>query len=251
MRLQALFIALALLLLLLPIPVPAQPPQYLVIGPLYPFTDLNLLVEMADLCYQNALPFVLLVAPVYQNTEFPAMARFCDALEYAQYRGGTVLMREALMLAREQAQLPLEQKLALATQGYASHGITPAQIQVADSVFEGSFWLSPTDGLQAVTQTIADIRAQRLVIRDYATDNGLHVERDYQPKPLKPYQWRRGFQGAYELQLFVVDRWLQIVVLAFSIVLVLIIALGFRINRRKNLRSPVRRRKGEKHANHR
>lgn len=242
-------VTLALALLLLPAHAVAKPtsPSYLVMGPLYPFTNLNQLVQAAQTCYDNAIPFVLLVAPVYQNTQFPAMWRFCDALQYAQSRGGTILMREAILLTAEKETVPLEQKLQYALEGYAKHGIQPSRIQVPDAAFEHDLWYNPDDDNQTIEQLVDSIRDHQWVLTDYAQQQHIRVHRVYQPKEMLPFEWRRGFESAYAAQVFVVDRWLQIIVTILSVILLLIIALGFRINRRKNILKRKKRDRKEQH----
>lgn len=250
---KCLTLLLALMLLLVPRGGAAaqRDPHYLVMGPLYPFTDLNNLTQAAELCYQNALPFVLLVAPVYQNTEFPAMDRFCTALKYAQSRGGTVLMRQAIILAAEREIVPLEQKLDLALEGYARYDIHPARTQVEDTEFDGDLWYDPSDSLDVLEQTVLQIHQQRWGIQDYAAEHGIAASHYDTPADPQDFVWQRGFQSAYASQVFAVDRGLLAIVTVFSIILLAIIALGFRVNRSKNLSSAGRRSRGGRyHGRH-
>lgn len=48
-----------------------QPQMYLVIKEIYPFSDLNLLEQMADRLYRSGIPFIASVRPVFANTDFP------------------------------------------------------------------------------------------------------------------------------------------------------------------------------------
>ncbi|MEK3790637.1 hypothetical protein MKX42_02610 [Paenibacillus sp. FSL R7-0204] len=70
----------------------AEPQMYLVIKEIYPFSDLNLLEQMADRLYRSGIPFIASVRPVFANTDFPAMKRYLEALRAVQSRNGSIVV---------------------------------------------------------------------------------------------------------------------------------------------------------------
>ncbi|OKP76619.1 hypothetical protein A3844_30595 [Paenibacillus helianthi] len=74
------------------LPSSAVPHTYLVLREIYPFSDLDLLEKVADRLYQEGIPFIASVQPVFGNTDFPAMERYLEALKIVQSRNGTILV---------------------------------------------------------------------------------------------------------------------------------------------------------------
>lgn len=70
----------------------ADPQLYLVIKEIYPFSDLNLLEQMAERLYNSGIPFIASVRPVFGNTDFPAMKRYLEALRTVQSRNGSIVV---------------------------------------------------------------------------------------------------------------------------------------------------------------
>ncbi|WP_238651395.1 hypothetical protein [Paenibacillus piscarius] len=70
----------------------AEPQLYLVIKEIYPFSDLNLLEQMAERLYNSGIPFIASVRPVFGNTDFPAMKRYLEALRTVQSRNGSIVV---------------------------------------------------------------------------------------------------------------------------------------------------------------
>ncbi|WP_028531089.1 hypothetical protein [Paenibacillus sp. HW567] len=68
------------------------PHTYLLLKEIYPFSNLDLLEKAADQLYQNGIPFIASVQPVFGNTDFPAMKRYLEALKIVQSRNGSILV---------------------------------------------------------------------------------------------------------------------------------------------------------------
>ncbi|CAM4180365.1 uncharacterized protein YdaL [Paenibacillus endophyticus] len=66
--------------------------HYVVFKEIYPFSDLELLVKLADKLYGAGIPFMASVRPVLSNTDYPAMKRYLEALKYVQSKNGTILI---------------------------------------------------------------------------------------------------------------------------------------------------------------
>jgi Uncharacterized protein conserved in bacteria (DUF2334) len=65
---------------------------YLMLDEVYPFDDLNLLVEKIDYLYDKGYPFIISAMPVFNNTNSNAMRRYAEALRYAQAKGGAIIL---------------------------------------------------------------------------------------------------------------------------------------------------------------
>ncbi|MEK5240287.1 hypothetical protein NST99_32060 [Paenibacillus sp. FSL L8-0470] len=74
------------------LPSSAAPQTYLVLKEIYPFSDFELLEKTADRLYQNGIPFIASVRPVFGNTGFPAMKRYLEALRIVQSRNGSIVV---------------------------------------------------------------------------------------------------------------------------------------------------------------
>ncbi|MFR1374912.1 MAG: DUF2334 domain-containing protein [Eisenbergiella massiliensis] len=66
--------------------------MYLAVDEVYPFSDLDRLCAVADRLYENGIPFIVRVMPVYENLDYPAFERYAQILRYVQARNGTVLL---------------------------------------------------------------------------------------------------------------------------------------------------------------
>ncbi|MGO4543342.1 hypothetical protein AB4Z29_00900 [Paenibacillus sp. 2TAB23] len=66
--------------------------HYVVFKEIYPFSDLELLVKLADKLYDAGIPFMASVRPVLSNTDYPAMKRYLETLKYVQSRNGTIMI---------------------------------------------------------------------------------------------------------------------------------------------------------------
>lgn len=67
---------------------------YVMIDEIYPFTNQNMLKRMGEDLYQNGIPFLLNVMPVYDNLGYPAFGKWADRLADLQMQGGTVVMHD-------------------------------------------------------------------------------------------------------------------------------------------------------------
>ncbi|SMG56912.1 hypothetical protein [Paenibacillus aquistagni] len=72
---------------------PSQPSHYYVVfKEIYPFSDLALLEQLADELFEAGIPFIASIRPVFSNTDYPAMKRYIQALNYVQSRNGTIVV---------------------------------------------------------------------------------------------------------------------------------------------------------------
>lgn len=75
--------------------------MYIMIDEVYPFDDINMLELIADKFYDNGIPFVMSIMPVYQNTDYPSFKRYTSTLKYIQSKNGSLIMHEPIMTGNE------------------------------------------------------------------------------------------------------------------------------------------------------
>jgi uncharacterized protein YdaL len=76
----------------------ATPKVYLAIKEIYPFSDLGLLTETAERLYQEGIPFLASVRPVFSNTDYPAMQRYLEAIKRVQSNNGSILVNAPIAM---------------------------------------------------------------------------------------------------------------------------------------------------------
>ncbi|MDR6549601.1 hypothetical protein [Paenibacillus qinlingensis] len=66
--------------------------NYVLLNEIYPFSDLDVLNEVADRLYNAGIPFIASVQPVFSNFQFPAMQRYLETLKHLQSRNGSIVV---------------------------------------------------------------------------------------------------------------------------------------------------------------
>lgn len=103
--------------------------EYIVLDEVYPYTDLDRLTEVVEYLTDNHISFVISVMPIYQNSDYPAMQRFCEILRFAQSSDGAVILHAPIVqngLDTEQ----LAQQLTIGTMSYIDNGVYPLAIEI-------------------------------------------------------------------------------------------------------------------------
>lgn len=114
--------------------------QYIVLDKVYPFMDPNKLMEMVDILINRKLPFVLSVMPIYDNSEYPAMKRFCEVLRYAQDNGGAVILHAPIIQTSIYDETKFNKKITQAMDSYMQYGVYPIAIEAPESwMFDDSY----------------------------------------------------------------------------------------------------------------
>lgn len=98
--------------------------MYFVLDEIYPFSDLDMLRETADVLDENGIPFIVRVMPVYENYDYPAFLRFTQALLYVQSKGGSIVLHDPLVQEDESVRETLETRLSRAKKAFEDAGIT-------------------------------------------------------------------------------------------------------------------------------
>jgi len=99
---------------------------YVLIKEIYPFSDLELLKTLADKLYDAGVPFTASVKPVFYNTDYPAMQRYLQALQYVQARNGSIVVdAPAVAATSTAADGSLHGKMSGFIELLAANGIAP------------------------------------------------------------------------------------------------------------------------------
>lgn len=106
---------------------------YVVLNEVYPFDDVEHLMEITDMLEKEGVPYAVTVMPVYDNAHFPSMKRFCEYLRYIQSRGATIILRTPLVQLDEVDGEELYQRILLSYEAYTQHGVYPLALQAPKS----------------------------------------------------------------------------------------------------------------------
>ncbi|WP_171056155.1 DUF2334 domain-containing protein [Paenibacillus sinopodophylli] len=107
----------------------AESQSYVAFKDIYPFSDLELLVKLADRLYDAGIPFIASVSPVFDNTDYPAMKRYLETLKYVQARNGTILVNApAVASTISELDRDLKKQMELFIDTLADYGIAPLGI---------------------------------------------------------------------------------------------------------------------------
>lgn len=110
-----------------------KPKVYLLIDEVYPLIDIQDFINKINFLYDQGIPFICSVMPVYENQNFDAMKRFCDALRYAQSKGGKIILHSSVIKDPSVSGKVVQDKMGLAQSIYIKYGVYPLAIDLPDS----------------------------------------------------------------------------------------------------------------------
>ena len=116
--------------------------QYLVLDEIYPFMDAQALLDRVEALIGEGIPYVLSVMPVYNNASYPAMAQFCQILQYAQKNGGFIVLRAPIVQAPIEDEQELNAVLTKALRAYADNGVYTLGIEAPVGWTNDDFYLN-------------------------------------------------------------------------------------------------------------
>lgn len=97
---------------------------YIMIDEIYPFTDEKMLIKMGEELYENGIPYILRVMPVYENLNYPEFSKWIQRLLYLQAKGGTVVLHEPINTnGTDSEEMELESKLLRAKNALENAGV--------------------------------------------------------------------------------------------------------------------------------
>lgn len=120
--------------------------QYMVLNQVYPFQDPEKLLSVVKLFAEKKEPFVISVMPVYANSDYPAMQRFCEVLRYAQDNGGVIFLHAPINQMTEFDVDLVNEYMTLAVSAYMGQGVYPMGIQVPSN------WMFHEDTMEIMSR---------------------------------------------------------------------------------------------------
>ncbi|WP_353851682.1 DUF2334 domain-containing protein [Clostridium sp.] len=67
-----------------------------------PLGSYDKLKNIADYLYNKGIPFIVVLMPVYFNTDLHEMKEFTDTVRYMQSRGGAIVLHSFLQIGTEE-----------------------------------------------------------------------------------------------------------------------------------------------------
>ncbi|MDO9491722.1 DUF2334 domain-containing protein [Acetobacterium sp.] len=107
----------------------------LLIPDIYPFSDLNMVIETSNAFYASGIPFALGVVPIDDNMDFPAMARFYQVLRYVQSRNGTIIVHRPSPVTVSDGNAVLSEKMYAVITKMVENGVYPLGLATGESLF--------------------------------------------------------------------------------------------------------------------
>lgn len=104
--------------------------NYVLIDKVYPFLDLNAFIKKVDFLHEKGIPFIVSVMPVNDNSEFAAMEKFCEALRYAQSKGGRILLHSFVTYLYQVEGIEATSKMKQALSNYLKYGVYPIALDL-------------------------------------------------------------------------------------------------------------------------
>ncbi|GAB6169760.1 hypothetical protein JCM1393_22200 [Clostridium carnis] len=110
--------------------------NYLVLDEVYPFEDLNGLVEKIDYLYKNGINFIVSVMPVFRNYNSQSMQRFAEVLRYAQAKGGTIVLHNPYIYLKDNTEADIKnvlENMDIAQNNYINYWVYPRALDIQNS----------------------------------------------------------------------------------------------------------------------
>lgn len=120
--------------------------QYIVLNKVYPFQDPEKLFSVIQMIADRKEPFVISVMPVYANSDYPAMQRFCEVLRYAQDNGGVIFIHTPINQMTDFDVDLVNEYMTLAISGYMNQGVYPMGLQVPSN------WMFQEDTIEIMSR---------------------------------------------------------------------------------------------------
>lgn len=106
------------------------------IDKIYPFSDLNKLMDIADGFYDRGIEFVLIIMPVYENYQLEAYDEYIEVLKYLVSRGGNLFVHYPVTHSQGVYNLDPKPPLKEAIAEYRKRGLEVMGIKLSlDKVF--------------------------------------------------------------------------------------------------------------------
>jgi hypothetical protein len=141
--------------------------NYILIDKVYPFLDLNAFIQKVDFLHEKGIPFIVSVMPVNDNSEFAAMEKFCEALRYAQSKGGRIVLHSFVTYLYQVEGIEATNKMKQALSNYLKYGVYPIALDLPS----GWFYKEDYKKLIQTTTTAVIYKDSELGVLDFNAYN--------------------------------------------------------------------------------
>ncbi len=231
--------------------------MYVAIDEVYPFDNLEMLQITADKLYKNGIPFIVTVMPVYNNTDYPSFQKYCNTLSFMQSKSGSLLMHDPLITGYELVGDTLETKLEKAYTAFETYGLDVKEqsffpFEVSEKMLaaihpENELFISlpietvikygPFETEDELDLAVDLLNKKWIQIGDFGASvsndmkiyNEIEVDAEYVYRPVEV--------KSFEFIMNAGNQGLIIIVVFSAIIIVILMAVGFRIYRSKFVRS--------------
>ena len=229
--------------------------MYIMIDEVYPFDDIDMLEMIADRFYDNGMPFVMSIMPVYYNTDYPSYKRYTNALTYIQCKSGSLIMHEPLVNGNELVGESLEVRLEAAHKSLEESGVhiyeeklLPYEVSL-DMLMrvepQNELFISlPIDTIikfnvfadeAELDAAIKAVNKKWLQIGDYGRNFTDNVYLYQETEVDEDYVYREQEEKSFEFLVDAGNRILSIIVLISGVIIIVLIIVGYRLYRAKFL----------------
>jgi len=113
--------------------------SFIVIDKIYPFSDLNKLMDIADMIHNRGISPIFIVMPVYDNYNLEAYNKYIEVLKYISRRGGYFFIHEPIINEDGTYNMDPKPIFAKAVEEYRKRGLEIVGIKLScDRVFSNS-----------------------------------------------------------------------------------------------------------------
>lgn len=226
---------------------------YFAIDEVYTFSDLEKLCHFADVLYENGIPFLVRIMPIYENLDYPAFKRFTQVLRYMQSQGGTIVLHEPLIEEYYTEVEPLTDKMEGLKSTLEEEGIFCREMPNSPYFFSmeeigkiessnPNFGVFPFDSLIGVTPEMTEgeflscveqVNKKWMSFTDYQKEFESSSYGYYEKEIPEDYVYREKEEAAFAVFFNASDRFLMVVVGTSLVVLFIFLLIGRKWYRRK------------------
>lgn len=103
--------------------------QYIVLDGIYPFVDPEKLFNVIEIMNKYRIPYIISVMPIYINSEYPAMKKFCEILSYAQSNGWAIILHSPIIQREEVIEEEINEKINTSYLAYSQYKVYPIGLE--------------------------------------------------------------------------------------------------------------------------
>lgn len=161
---------------------------FIAVTEVYPFSDLNKLMDLSERLHDRGIEFIVSIMPIYDNYQFKAFQKFVDVLMYVGKKGGKFFIHFPVVNYEGTYNLDPTPLFKKAVQEYRKRGLDIVGITLPQNKMLND--LRVYDGLELpfilVTENEGKINAKldlfkvSQALNDYIVIKGIHLDRfDY------------------------------------------------------------------------